>query len=73
VRTVVTPQATITASKLHADFSRWAHALHTEPISLTTFGNLIAKHGIAKQKVDGLMHYQNITFITDATASREAA
>lgn len=73
VRTVVTPSATIIASKLHADFSRWAHALHTEPISLTTFGNLIAKHGIAKQKVDGLMHYQNIAFVIDTNATREAA
>lgn len=50
----------VVASKLHADYSRWAHADGADPVSLTTFGNLIAKAGIAKVKLDGLMHYQNL-------------
>lgn len=54
--------STIIASKLHADYSRWAHAEGGEPTSLTTFGNLIARLGIKKEKVEGLMHYQDLTF-----------
>lgn len=54
--------STIVASKLHTDYSRWAHDDGATPVSLTTFGNLIAKRGIAKQKVDGLMHYQGLAF-----------
>lgn len=51
----------VVASKLHADYSRWAHADGADPVSLTTFGNLIAKAGIAKVKLDGLMHYQGLS------------
>lgn len=63
--------STIVASKLHADYSRWAHAQGSEPVSLTTFGNLIARLGIRKEKVEGLMHYQDLAFRSEA--GKEAA
>jgi hypothetical protein len=71
-RTRTEAGTTIVASKLHADYSRWVHEQGSAPVSLTTFGNLVAKQGIAKEKVDGLMHYQNIAFAT-ATEGRQAA
>jgi hypothetical protein len=72
IRTRQQAGVTIVASKLHADYSRWAHEQGAAPVSLTTFGNLIAKQGIAKEKVEGLMHYQNIAFVEPPTA-KEAA
>jgi hypothetical protein len=40
-------------------------------VSLTTFGNLIARLGIRKEKVEGLMHYQDLAFRSEA--GKEAA
>ena len=64
--------ATIVASTLHAAYSRWVHGQNAAPVSLTTFGNLIAKQGISKEKVDGLMHYQNLRFIADDNSEARA-
>lgn len=67
--TITESGATIVASRLHADYSRWLHAEDATPVSLTTFGNLIARRGIAKEKVDGLMHYQGLRLAGDGKAT----
>ena len=72
MRTTTAAGATIVASKLHADYSRWIHEQGSAPVSLTTFGNLVAKQGITKEKVDGLMHYQNLAFV-GTSVERQAA
>lgn len=49
-RTRTETGAFIVASKLHADYSRWVHEQGSAPVSLTTFGNLVAKQGIHATK-----------------------
>jgi hypothetical protein len=66
-RTHADPGASIVASRLHGDYAIWAHGHGVSPVSLTTFGNLIARQGIAKEKVEGLMRYQGLA-INEATA-----
>lgn len=71
-RTRTDATGSIVASRLHRDYAIWAHRQGLSPVSLTTFGNLIARQGIAKEKVEGLMRYQGLT-LNEATAAEVTA
>lgn len=50
----------VAASAMHRDYARWCASERVTPLTLTAFGVLVARTGIAKSKIEGLIRYRNV-------------
>ncbi len=58
----------VTASAMHRDYARWCATQRVTPVTLTAFGTFIARQGIAKAKVEGLVRYQSVALTSEEHA-----
>lgn len=61
----------VVASAMHRDYSAWIASLGGYPMTLTSFGNLVARHGIAKERSEGRIYYQDVTLVSSGTTAGE--
>lgn len=56
----------VTASAMHRDYARWCTTQRVTPMTLTAFGAFIAREGIEKSKVEGLVRYRGVALNSEA-------